>query len=170
MIPRHETQEILDNFAKTVIAQARRNMTLQSIGKTRKLYDSFERNVEVFKNSIDVDISSEEYNLYGKFVDRGVKGIKSGSSLDGWRFKSKGGVRGLKGMPPPSAFKTDKLQRFVSDSQAFATAVNIFKYGIKPTEFFSRPFESAFAILPDQIVEAYGLDIENFMKFTLKTE
>ena len=34
--------------------------------------------------------------------------------------------------------------------------------------FFTRPFIKAFDNLPDDIVEAYGLDLEQFIKFTQK--
>ena len=171
MIPRDEVKEILDNFSKTVIAQARRNMTMFSIGTLRKtLYNSFERETGSDKNSVFTSILSDEYAEYGKFVDRGVKGIISGSSLNGWSYRSKGGKRGLKGMPPPSAFKTDKLLRTVSDSQAFGSAVNVFKYGIKPTEFFSRPLEAALVGLPEDIGEAYGIDIERYIDNILNKE
>jgi len=44
----------------------------------------------------------------------------------------------------------------------------VFNYGIKPTKFFTDPFEKEFKELPDEVVEAYALDIENFMKFILK--
>jgi len=33
--------------------------------------------------------------------------------------------------------------------------------------FFTKPFERAFRKLPDQVIEAYGLDVEEFLKFTL---
>jgi hypothetical protein len=39
--------------------------------------------------------------------------------------------------------------------------------GTKPTEFFSKPFEMAFKRLPDDIIEAYGIDVENFLKYTI---
>lgn len=167
MLKRDYVQEVLDTFLKTVISQARRSMTLQSISTTGALYDSFQREVEVHPNSISASILSDEFNEYGKFVDRGVKGVESGHSIRGYSFKSKGGKNGLKGMPPPYAFKLDKLQRPVSDTQAFATAVKIFKQGIKPSLFMTKPFESAFEKLPQDVVEAYGLDLENFMDFVL---
>ena len=39
---------------------------------------------------------------YGEFLDKGVKGVKQGDSKQTpkYSFKSKGGKRGLKGMPP----------------------------------------------------------------------
>ena len=49
----------------------------------------------------------------------------------------------------------------------FLIARSIFRKGIKPSLFFTKPFEQGFKNLPDQVIEAYGLDIEEFLKFTL---
>jgi hypothetical protein len=46
----------------------------------------------------------------------------------------------------------------------FATAVSVFKHGIKPTAFLSTPFEQAFNRLPQELIEAYALDASNFLK------
>jgi hypothetical protein len=32
--------------------------------------------------------------------------------------------------------------------------------------FFTKPFEAAFKRLPDDLIEKFGLDIEDFLKFT----
>ena len=107
------TVELLYNFTKTVVSQARRNMTLQSIGmgKQGKLYQSFETPTpKAGPNSIEVDILSDEYNAYGRFVNYGVTGVgfipteskkgwKHYKSIKGWRFRDK--------MPPPSALDRD---------------------------------------------------------------
>ena len=45
---------------------------------------------------------------------------------------------------------------------------SIFKKGIKPSLFFTKPFEAAFKNLPDELVEAFGLDVENLIKYSLK--
>jgi hypothetical protein len=42
----------------------------------------------------------------------------------------------------------------------FLIARGIFKKGIKPSLFFTKPFEDAFRSLPDDLVEKYGLDME----------
>lgn len=40
--------------------------------------------------------------------------------------------------------------------------------GLKTTNFFTEPFETAFKRLPDEIIEAYGLDIESLLKTSIK--
>jgi hypothetical protein len=37
---------------------------------------------------------------------------------------------------------------------------SIWNKGIKPTEFFSKPFEAAYKNLPGELVETYGLEAE----------
>ena len=51
---------------------------------------------------------------------------------------------------------------------AFLVQRSIYAQGLKPSLFFTRPFIKAFDNLPDDIVEAYGLDLEQFIKFTQK--
>jgi hypothetical protein len=46
-------------------------------------------------------------------------------------------------------------------------ARNIYFRGIKPSLFFTKPFEKAFERLPNELVEAYGLDVEQFLQYTI---
>jgi hypothetical protein len=179
-----ETKKILDKFFTSVISKAKENLNSKGINASKKLSNSFNYFVKVSANSISADLMSEDYL---KFIDRGVKGVKKGSSLGDlvtkkpYAYKSKGGKRGLKGMPPPKAFDKwnvirgraarDEKGRFLTRKQLnMKTAVGVFYYGIKPTKFFTNPFESEFKKLPNELVEAYGLDIENFMNFILKED
>lgn len=169
---REEIAAVLDDFAKKVIQQARRNLTIFSGNKTRALHKSFRRDLNVFKDIINVVIYGEDYWKYQNYGVGGTVsspiGLKADSTGHRFRFISKKGKTGLKGMPPPGAFKTDKINRPVSDSRAFATAVKIFKHGFKPTEFFTRPFDTAFKKLVKDVDKAYGLDVEKFIKKKLK--
>ena len=45
---------------------------------------------------------------------------------------------------------------------------SIWNKGLKPSLFFTKQFEKAFKTLPDEILKAYGLDVEEFLKFTIK--
>ena len=111
---------------------------------------------------------------YGEFIDKGVKGVESGRSLAGYKYTNKrppvNEIKKWMRVKPIKA-RNKKTGRFITQEQgAFLIANAIYKKGIKPTEFFSRPFELAFERLPDDLVEAYGLDVEQFMEFVLKTE
>ena len=174
MLDKKETQEVLENFNKFIITEARKNLTRKGINASSTLYDSLDSDVEVFANSFRAFVSME---TYGEFVDKGVSGTKVKYNTP-YSFRSKGGKNGLRGMPPPDMFRSwirskgiiarDKKGRFDElDDAAFAMAASAQKKGFRPTLFISRPFELGFAKLPDELIEAYGLDLENFMEFTL---
>jgi hypothetical protein len=47
-------------------------------------------------------------------------------------------------------------------------AGNIYNRGIKPSMFFTKPFEKAFKDLPEELILSFGLDLERFIDFTIK--
>lgn len=165
MIDKSETYRVLQEFADFVVDESKKNLSSGGVNASGDLSRSIDSFVKINDNSIDVDILMNEY---GKFIDRGVKGIKSGRSLSGFAYKNK---------KPPVRFlqtwlkqKTGKFRQRNQRSIAFAIQNKIFKEGIKPTKFLTTPFEQAFGSLPDDVVEAYGLDLVQFMNFTLKTD
>ena len=168
------TQESLEKFAKYVVSQSRANLTRGKKNASKELWDSIGYELDVHQNSFTLKMIMEDYGI---FQDRGVKGVKSGKSLDNFSYKSKGGKTGLRGMPPPKAFDNWNVRRgragrnkkgqFLTRKQLnFVTALNVFKFGIKPSMFFTKPFEKAFKNLPQEVVEAFGLDVTEFIKFT----
>jgi hypothetical protein len=172
MLEPTKLKQILEEFAQHVIDGAKRNLKTKGKNTSNKLTESLDYNIKVSKNSIQLDILGEDYL---SFIDKGVSGIKKKYNTP-FSYKSKGG---LKGMPPPSAFDKwnikkgradrDEKGRFLTRKQLnFKTAVGVFYYGIEPSKFFTTPFENAFKSLPDEIIEAYGLDVDSFMELTLK--
>ena len=57
--------------------------------------------------------------------------------------------------PPISSIKAWAEKKGLSP---FALQKVIFHQGIKPSLFFTKPFEAGFKRLPEDLVEAYGLD------------
>lgn len=152
----------LERFFKEVIKQSRSNLTKGNNNASKDLYNSLDYDINIGKNSIDADFLMEDY---GDFIDKGVKGTESGRSLANYKYTTK---------KPPVKFlrtwlkrKTKKFRSRDLTARAFMVQNVIYKRGIKPTEFFSKPFEREFKKLPDEIVEAYGLDVEDFMNFVL---
>ena len=159
-------QDLLNDFRSNVIREAKKNLTSQNT--SGRLSKSLKSYVKESKNSIQISFEMEDYGFY---QDRGVKGVKSGKSLDGYRYTRRGGQGSLKGMPPPKAFDKwnikkgiaprDKKGKFIKrKSLNFLIARSIFEKGIKPTLFFTKPFEKYYKRLPDELVEKYGLDME----------
>jgi len=80
-------------------------------------------------------------------------------SLDKWIIR--------KGLAP-----RDKDGKFMSrKTLKFLMARSIYMSGIKPSLFFTKPFEAAFKRLPDDLIEKFGLDAEKlFMNTQFKNE
>ena len=167
-------QKELNRFAKYVVSQSKANLTRGKKKSSNRLYDSIDYDLNVSPNSFSLKFLMEEY---GKFQDKGVSGTKKKYDTP-FSYKSKGGIKGLKGMPPPNkmdkwivkknlkGLRNDKGQFISRKSLQFMIARSIFRKGIKPSLFFTKPFEKAFKDLPQDIVKAYALDVEELIKFT----
>ena len=169
-----ETQKVLEAFGTRVIKGARTNLTKSGKNASKELYNSFKNEVKAYPNSFQLTMTAKEYWVY---QDKGVSGIETKFNTP-FSYKEKQAGT-LKGMPPPSAFDKWNIRRgragrstlgtfLPRKSLNFATAVSVFKYGIKPTSFLTTPFERAFKRLPQELIEAYALDSEKFLKQAFK--
>jgi len=175
MLNKQETLSTLEAFNKYVIQQARTNLTKGNKNVSKKLYDSLKSKTKVNPNSIENYIEMEEY---GQYLDLGVKGKVSGQRAPNSPFKygsgtgRKGGLtEGIRGWVKARRFQFRNREngKFMSYEQtAQLITRSIYLKGTKPTLFFSKPFEKGFERLPDELIKAYGLDLESFIKFTLK--
>jgi hypothetical protein len=159
----------LNRFAKYVISQSRANLTRGKKNSSKDLYNSLDSEVKVSKNSFELSFLMEDYGL---FQDKGVSGVKKKYSTP-YSYTSK--------MPPPSKMDKwivkkgiaprDKDGKFISrKSLQFMIARSIYNNGIKPSLFFTKPFEKAFKGLSKDLVEAYKLDVEQLMKNTINNK
>lgn len=150
-----ELQKELDKFKNFVISESQKN--LRKLGKDGgKLYDSIQARVKANPNSFEMEFSMEEYGLY---QDKGVSGTEKKYNTQ-YKYTTKA--------PPPKAFDKwavrkglapRKNGKFASrKSLQFALSRFIFKNGIEPSLFFTRPFEKAYKKLPQDLVDAFGVD------------
>ena len=158
-----ETREALNNFGKFVVQQARTRLTKGRKNVSKKLYNSLGYKINATQDSISVIFEMEDY---GKFQDQGVSGTKKKYDTP-FSFKSK--------MPPSKAFSQfvvrknikgsrDEKGRFVSrKSLQYLIARSVYMRGIKPSMFFTKPFNQAFDKLPPELQEKFGIDIENII-------
>ena len=161
-----ETQKVLDKFVSYVIKQSKSNLTRLKKNSSRSLYDSLKGQSKVMPNSFSLEFFMKDY---GHFQDKGVSGVKNkydtpynyttkmppSKSLDKWIVR--------KGIAP-----RDKKGAFIDrKSLKFLIARSIFINGIKPSLFFTKPFESAFKNLPNELVESYSLDIEELFRISI---
>jgi hypothetical protein len=164
----------LNKFGKFVVQQSRSNLSKSKKKDTGSLYKSIKYDLEVNKNSFSLSFKMEDY---GKFIDKGVKGVKSSSKAPNSPYKfgtgtgRKGGLtEGIDKWVQRKRFQfRDKTGKFLSyKSTAFLVRRSIWFTGLKTTNFFTRPFELAFKKLPDDLVNAFGLELENLFKFTTR--
>lgn len=175
MLTRKENaQAALNAFRAYVIQQARTNLTKADKNVTKELYDSIGGEVMVNPNSMQLSFSMAEH---GEYQDKGVQGFSSNLKAPNSPYKfgsgtgKKGGLTSginkwvrMRGFQ----FRNRKNGKFMSyEETAKLITHSVFQKGIRTTNFFTKPFEDAFARLPDDIVEAYGLDIESLLKTSL---
>jgi hypothetical protein len=164
------TATALQRFQQHVVSQSKRNLTTKNKNVSKGLYNSIKGDVKQSANSIQILFTMLDYGFY---QDRGVKGVKSGRSLSGFKFGTKTGEKGGLTEGIYKWVKARNIQfrerrpdgtstgKFLSSRQtANLITRSIWNKGIKPTEFFSKPFEAAYKNLPSELVETYGLEAE----------
>jgi len=164
-----ETQAALRAFGRYVVQQSRTNLTKSKKNVDKTLYDSLGYTMEQVSTGFRLYFEMEDY---GMFQDRGVKGVKGGKSLSGFSYKqssnlvgmeSKTGTFGKWAATKRIQFR-DKKGRFLSFKQTgFALATIVKNYGIKPSLFFTKPFEKGFKDLPTELQEQFAIDLENLI-------
>lgn len=162
-----EVQKALSKFGKQVVKESKTALTKRSKNASKNLYNSIKYDLNVSKNSFSLAFLMEDY---GKFVDKGVSGTQKKYNTP-YSYKTK--------RPPSSVFEKwikrkgikgrNAKGRFITNkSLTFLISRSIFHKGIKPSLFFTKPFESAFKSLPDDLVQKFGLDVEDLLRYTLK--
>ena len=153
-----EIQKELNRFGKYVVQQSRSNLTKQKKNATKELYNSIgyklEKNAEGFSLSFEMED-------YGEYQDKGVSGIKRKFNTP-FKYTNK--------MPPAKAFDKWGIKKGIAPRGKggqfekrkglnFALARSIYYKGIKPSMFFTKPFEQAFKRLPEELAESLVQDI-----------
>ena len=149
----------LNKFAKYVIQQSRSNLTKGKKNVSKELYNSL-----VYKVSKSGETTSLAFEMadYGKYQDKGVSGTEKKYNTP-YKYTNK--------MPPTKVFDKWVVRKGIAprgsggqfakrEGLKFAIAKTIFKKGIRPSLFFTKPFEAAFKRLPDELVEAYSIGLE----------
>jgi len=166
-----ETKKALEKFRRNVVRQARQNAQKKS--STGNLAKSITSKLNVSKNSFSLEFllaQSKDGAPYGSFVDKGVSGKRKKYNTP-YKYTNK--------MPPSKAFDKwtvrkglagrTKDGKFMSrKSLNFLIARSVFNNGIKPSLYFTKPFEKEFKKLPNLLIESFGLDAEEFVDNTIK--
>lgn len=158
----------LEVFRDAVVQQSKLNLKGQNKVASGNLYNSIKGSeVKVSDNSIQFNIEMEDY---GTFIDKGVNGKKTVYTTP-YSYKDK--------MPPPSKLDKWIVKRGIAPrgengefidrkSLQFAIAKSIFNNGLKPSLFFTKPFEEQYKKLEGQLDNILFKDAEDMIQFITK--
>lgn len=167
-----KVQEALNAFGASVVERAKDNLKIGGKYGTHnasgKLSNSLNYKSKVNPNSIEFDFYAEDY---WKELDFGTKGSESSikapnspykayartSDIDRWVVKK--GLQGIRG--EGGKFTNRKLM-------VASITKSINKTGTPETKFFRSAFDKEYQTFDNSIAEKYGLDLEEFLKFSLK--
>lgn len=170
-----EIYKALDRFVKHVTSRAKANLTNGDRNVSKRLYNSIKGEVTINSERTTVKFFMEKY---GDFQDQGVKGKNSSAKAPNSPFKF-GSGRGKKGGLTQSIqkwvearrfqFKDRKSGKFMSyRATAFLITRSIYSKGLKPTLFFTKPYQAALKNLPDELAKEYGLEVTKLFKESIK--
>ena len=152
------TEEALRKYVDLIVAEAKSNLAKQGKNASGSLSKSIKAMPVSFDNNgIEAGI---EMNAYGEFIDKGVSGIKKKYNTP-YKYTNK--------MPPVSKLDKwvvrrgiaprDKKGRFLPRrSVLFLIARGIYRNGLKPSLFLTKPFEKMRNELPVKLVTAFNED------------
>ena len=114
---------------------------------------------------------------YGNYQDKGVRGKRSNARAPKSPYKfgsgkgKKGGLtEGIQRWVKARKFQfKDKRGKFMSyDSTAWIITKSIYAKGLRPTLFFTKPFEAAYKRLPQELVNDLKIDLEKIFNYSIK--
>jgi hypothetical protein len=168
-------EQVLRRFRDYVIQQSRSNLSKSDKNVSKELYNSLKGEILTENNYSIVGFSMAEY---GQFQDQGVKGKSSSLKAPNSPFKF-GTGSGKKGGLTKSIdkwvrargfqFRDKKSGKFLSYEQTgYLISRSIFQKGIKPSLFFTKPFEAGYKKYIDtDLMKAFGQDIDTMVDSNL---
>ena len=174
-----EVKKALDIFGKSVVKQSRTQLTKKDKNASKSLWNSISYDAKSSKNSFELSFSMENY---GAFINDGVVGTEQNKTKSGGlklgkeKFRYK---KGIENKPSYTHFikwasskgiesRNKKGQFSTRIGLAVAISWSVWRKGHKTTNFFTRPFDLAFNKLPEQLVEAFGLEVDKLLKLTVQ--
>ena len=178
-----KVEKTIKMFRDYVIRESKDNLKrggqFGSYNNTNTLSNSIKGEIVNDKGFTIVGFSMADY---GAYKDKGVKGKTSSLKAPNSPFKfgsgtgKKGGLtEGIKKWVRQRGFQFRSKEegskgRFLSyDSTAYLITRSIFHKGIKPSLFFTKPFEAGYKKYIDvDLLKAFGQDVETMVDYNLK--
>ena len=174
MLKLEKVNKTIQMFRDYVIREAKDNLKRTGHNNTSSLANSIKGEIVTDDNYVIVGFTM---NDYGTFVDLGVKGKTSSNKAPNSPYKfgsgtgKKGGLtQGINKWVKQKGFQfRDKRGRFLSyDSTAYLITRSIFHKGIKPSLFFTKPFEAGYKKYIDtDLMKAFSQDVDTIFDYNL---
>jgi len=173
-MPVSNLSNVLNAFGKRVVKESKTALTKKKKNASKALYNSINYTFKESKNSFQLSINMEDY---GKFIDKGVKGV-GGTKADGSSWAKKKVTNNLykytTKKPPYMAFNGWTISRSIAPRNSkgqftsrksilIAIANSVYHTGLETTDFFTKPSESAYKDLLATVADAYALDMDKFL-------
>lgn len=174
----------LEGFAQNVISAAKGELQSQGKNSSGRLKNSLDYELIEKGNDWDLAFYGEDYAM---FVDKGVQGANPSAMPEGaiarynkapqspYRFGSGSGKKGLrkgvnkwltqKGI---KGVRDDKGRFLPRKSMIFLMSRSIYLTGMRPSFFFTKPFERYRQGLTNKLMNAYGIDIKQELDETIR--
>lgn len=179
MLELKNTLEVAERFKKYVIQQSRSNLTKGRNNVSRSLYNSLKGETIVENNYAIVGFTMDQY---GQYLDEGVKGAFPNMVKNGKQKAPNSRFKFTNKKPPVEPLikwaKARKIRLRNEDGTykkgsyrtlGFILQKRIYAQGIKPTLFFTKPFENALKRFVDKEMEdGFVSDIDVIVDLNLK--
>ena len=172
-----ETQATIKRFRDYVVSQSRANLTRQGKNFTKSLYNSIKGEIVNESNYTIVGFIMDEH---GAYQDLGVKGAKSSSKAPKSPFKfgtgnkSGGLTNGISKWVEKKRiqFRDKKSGKFLSyKSTSYIITRSIFNKGLKPSLFFTKPFEKGYEkFINIDLMRAFSHDVDTIVDYNIKVK
>jgi hypothetical protein len=154
------SRQAMNDFGKYVIQQSRSNLTKGKKNVTKKLYNSLDQKIVKTKRGLELTFEMLDYGL---FQDQGVSGTKKKYNTP-FKYTNK--------RPPAKVFDKWTIRKGIAPRAEggrfakrkglnFVIARSIFEQGIKPSLFFTKPFEKRFNNFINEFQTGISDDFEN---------
>ena len=179
MLKTEKVNKTIQMFRDYVIREAKDNLNRSKHNNSGSLANSIKGEIVTEDNYTIVGF---KMNNYGMFVDQGVQGKTSSTRAPNSKFKfgrgtgPKGGLtKGIQQWVRQKGFQFRSKEegskgRFLSyESTAYLITRAIFNKGIKPSLFFTKPFEAGYKKYIDvDLIKAFSQDIDTIVDYNLK--
>ena len=143
-----QVDKVLDSFAKSVIKDAKGNLSSTNKNASGTLSKSLKSRVKDGK----LEILMEEY---GAYVDQGVSGLKKKYNTR-FQYKTMPNITAMAAYAKSKNMKLrDSKGRFKKGGYktiGFLIARKLLNEGLKPSHFISKPFDSRIKTLAKEII------------------